>query len=183
VRDRVALIAYLAAVVLATTVHRFDTLGLLLLAALLLAGRDAPRLARRALLAVLVFTGVVSLSWLAASLWQGTDPWRTLALLNLRVFVLAFLAFLVVARVNWQRALAFSPGLGRLLVLATGQALAFRRLFAEFRLALRSRSAGRPGPRALLRHGAAAGAFFLQLALRRSEEITQAMRSRGLFDA
>ena len=69
-RDRLALGAYLAAVVLATTVHRFDALGLLLLAALLLAGRDAPHLARRALLAVLVFTGVVSLSWLAASLWH-----------------------------------------------------------------------------------------------------------------
>lgn len=182
-RDRLALAAYLAAVVLATSVHRLEVLGGLLLAALLLAGRDAPRLAWRALLAVIVFTGVVSLSWLAASLWRGTDPWRTLALLNLRVFVLAFLAFLVMARVNWQRALGFSPGLRHLLVLATGQVLAFRRLFEEFRQALRSRSAGRPGARALLRHGAAASAFFLQRALRRSEEITEAMRSRGLFDA
>ncbi|MBN2172384.1 MAG: ABC transporter permease [Candidatus Krumholzibacteriota bacterium] len=182
-KGRLALGAYLAAVILATTIHRLDVLGGLLLAALLLAGRDAPRLARRALLAVLVFTGLVSLSWLAVCLWQGTSPWRTLALLNLRVFVLAFLAFLVIARVNWQRALGFSPGLTHLLVLATGQALAFRRLFEEFRQALRSRSAGRPGARALLRHGAAASAFFLQRALERSEEITQAMRSRGLFDA
>jgi energy-coupling factor transporter transmembrane protein EcfT len=44
---------------------------------------------------------------------------------------------------------------------------------------MRCRSPRRPGTTDLYRHAGAAGAFFLERALHDSEEIAQAMRSRG----
>ena len=54
-RARVALLAYLAAIVLATTVHEIGLLALGLLLVLALAGRGWLRVLRRACLAILLF--------------------------------------------------------------------------------------------------------------------------------
>jgi cobalt/nickel transport system permease protein len=178
-RDRVFLALYLAGVLGATLVHdpRILAAGVVLTG--LLAGRDALRLARRAALAVLFFTGLVTISYVAIAAARGALAWRFVLLLNLRVFLLAQMAFLLQARINPFRALAFSPLLVQLVTLSYSQITTFRRLFADFRLALRSRSLASPRLRDLYRHGAATAAFFLGKALRDTTEITQAMTARG----
>ncbi len=180
-RDRLLLGLYLAAIIAATLVHRPTLLagGLLLVA--LLSGREAARIGRGALLAVLPFAGVLSLSMLAAGHLAGGSVPAYLLRMNLRLLLLTWMSLLLTRRVNLFRALAFSPRLSALLVLASGQIRVTRRLLAEFRLALASRSPERPGLRLLYQHAGATGRHFLRRSLRDGEELAQALRSRG-FD-
>jgi cobalt/nickel transport system permease protein len=182
VKDRLRVLLYLCLVVLATTVHHWPFLAMLLAAALLAAWRDAGRLAARAGLAVLVFNAVVTAGYAAMSLAQGNFSPRYVLLMNLRVYLLTFLTLLMAKRVDPYRALAFSPTLCTLIVLVMGQLLAFRRAWRDFAEARRSRILGRPAGRDRLRQGAAAAALFLARALAAAEEQTQGMRSRGCFD-
>lgn len=180
-KERIALASYLAAVVAATSVHHVPFLLILLAAAILLAGRSAVRTGRRALLAIVLFNSVVTLSYTALSLYRGDFSPRYVMLVNLRVFVVTFLTFLTVDRINLFRALSFSPTLSRIVTLAFGQIVTFRRIFEDFRLALRSRTVARLSAGELLRHGGSTGAWFLRKALDNSEEIARAMKSRGFI--
>lgn len=182
VRARFALLAYLAAIVLATTVHDSRLLALGLLVVLALAGRAWLRILRRACIAVLLFNLIVTLSYSAIATLQGTFSLDFLVLVNLRVLLLTSLTFLFVSRVNVFEALAFSSSLTYLFTLAYGQSMAFRQAFESFRLAFRSRRIEQPGLRDRYRHSARLGVHFLDKSLHQATEITQVMRSRGFFD-
>ena len=91
------------------------------------------------------------------------------------------LTFALAARIDLQRALGFSRTLRFALVLAVSQVLTFRRLHADFRLALRCRSPRRVSTATALRHGAATGAWFLRRAEHDAGEIAQALDARGFF--
>lgn len=181
-KDRLMLLAYLAAVLLATSIHDPLYLAAGLVVAALLAGRRLPRIFGRAALAILLFNSVVTVSYVALSLWQGTFSGGYVLLVNLRVFLLTVLTFLLAERFNPFRAFAFSSSLLYLTTLCYSQVLTLRRLFGEFRYAFRSRSIVRPGLRDLYRHGAATAAFFLHKSVSDAGEIAQAMSSRGFFN-
>lgn len=182
-RDRALLVLYALAVVTFTLVHDPRWLAACLILVLALAGRQAPALLRRALLAVLVFNLAVSLGYLAMAWLRHQEPWTTLLRLNLRVLLLTLTTFLFVSRVNLFRALGFSRNLSYLLGLAYSQALTFRRAQEDFQLALASRSLGRPRLRDRYRASAAAAGWYVDKALATARECAQALRSRGFFDA
>lgn len=174
-----SLALYFVAMILIAALHDLRILGGLLIVAALLAGRRILAIARRAILALLIFNSVISIAYVVMALAQGTFVPRYLALINLRVFLLTFLTFLFHERVNPLSAFSFSRALLHLLTIAYGQALVFRRLLADFRFALESRCPHRPGMRDLLRSSAAAALFFFGKSLRNATEVTQAMISRG----
>jgi len=173
---------YLSAVVAITMVHDLGALAATLAGVLALAGREALRLLRRALLTVALFNGVVTATYLALAAVDGRVSWYYVGLINLRVVLLTTLTFLAAARIDPFRALAFSPTLTYLLSLASSQALALRRTFEDFRLALRSRSPTPPGLRDRYRHSAAAASYLIQKALADAGETAYTLRSRGFFD-
>lgn len=181
-RDRLGLSGYLVAVVGATLVHTPLILGVGLALTLLLAGRQALTILRRAVLTVLAFNLMVSLSYAVLASFQGRFSAEYLILLNLRVLLITSLTYLTMARVDLFRALGFSRTLTWLLTLAYSQTLTFQRIYHEMRLALASRSITRLSLRDLYRHGAASGSFFVEKALSDATETAQAMRSRGFFD-
>lgn len=181
-RDRLLVLLYAAAVVVATTFHELWLIAGLLAAAALLAGRGFSRIARRALVAVALFTSAVMVTYALATLVQGTFSAGTIALITLRVLTLTFMTLLLADRINLFRAFAFSRTLLYLVTLTVSQALTLRRLGEDFRLALRSRTLARPSARALTRHGAATAAFFIDKSMSDASEVAQAMRSRGFFD-
>lgn len=181
-RDRLMLLAYLAAVLLATSVHDPRVLGAGLLIVALLCGRAFPRILRRAVLAILLFNSAVTVSYIVLSLWQGTFSGQYVLLVNLRVLLLTTMTFLLAERLNPFRAFAFSKSLLYLTTLCYSQVLTLRRLLGEFRFAFRSRSIVRPGLRELYRHGAATAVFFLHKSVSDAGEIAQAMTSRGFFN-
>jgi len=182
VRARAALLAYVAAVVIATSVHQIGLLALGLGLVLALAGRAWLRILRRAFVAILLFNLVVTLSYGVIAGLQGTFSLGFVVLVNLRVLLLTCLTFLFVSRVNPFEALAFSQSLTYLFTLAYSQSMAFKQVLEDFRLAFRSRRIEQVSLRERYRHSARTGVHFLDKSLHRATEITQVMRSRGFFD-
>ncbi len=180
-RDRVLLLGYGGGILAGTLVHDPAWLAAGLALVLAVAGREAWGLLRRALLAILAFNAVISLSYGLMAWWQGTPPWETLLRLNLRVLLLTSLSFLFITRANLFRALDFSRTLTYVLALAYSQALTFRRAHDDFRLALTSRSLRRPGLLDRYRASAAAASWFLEKSLHAATQSAQALRSRGFF--
>lgn len=180
-RDRLHLLLYLASVLAATLVHSPSFLAVGLGLVLLVAGRDALPLLRRALLTVLAFNAVISLSYGAMAWLRDISPWETLLRLNLRVLLLTTLSFLFITRTNLFHALDFSKSLTYVLGLAYSQAMTFRRAHEDFRMALASRSLKRPGLRDRYRASAAAVSWFLEKSLHAATQSSQALRSRGFF--
>lgn len=180
-RDRLLLLGYGAGILAGTLVHDPAWLAAGLGLVLAAAGREAWGLLRRALLAILAFNAVISLSYGLMAWWQDSSPWETLLRLNLRVLLLTSLSFLFIARANLFRALDFSRSLSYVLALAYSQALTFRRTHDDFRLALASRSLRRPGLLDRYRASAAAASWFLEKSLHAATQSAQALRSRGFF--
>ncbi len=179
---RLALIAYLGAVVLGTTVHHLGFLAVALTLVLLAAGRRWFRILRRACVAVLLFNLVVTVSYVLLASFQGTFSMHYVALVNLRVLFLTSLTFLFTSRVNPFEALAFSRGLTYLLALAYGQVMTLTRVLSDFHMAYRSRSIRPAKLRERYRHAAGTGVLLLDKSMHTATEITHAMRSRGFFD-
>ena len=181
-RDRVYLAIYVVSVVLVTTVHHVGLLAGALATALLLSGSSCWAIAKRALLTIAVFNVLVTGGYAILSLLEGTFSANYVALLNLRVFLLTFLTFLLVQRIDPFRALSFAPTLTYLLVLAYSQVLTLQRVVTDFRFARRSRTV-RPVPRRqAYRHAAALTGFLLGKSVASATDVAQAMKSRGYFD-
>jgi cobalt/nickel transport system permease protein len=181
-REQFKLLAYALAMILISALSSAPWLAGILCGVLLLAGRDAATLLRRALLATLSFSAVVSLAYVVQVLWlAGSIPWDWLLSVNLRVLVMALLSFVFIRRCNLFAALSFSRRLSFMLVLAVSQALGLRRTLDDFRLAMQSRGLRRAGLRDRYRAASHAAAWLLDRALANAHESAQALQSRGLF--
>lgn len=180
-KGRFLLLVYLGALVLGTMIHQPWQLLILAAAALAFAGRRGPGLVARVLKSIWPFVLAVSGGYLLLAWGDLRTAVRTLVLINVRVFTLTLLTFALLARLDLQKAVGFSPTLRFVLILVTSQVLTFRRLFADFRLALDSRTPRRAGLLTALRHGAATSAWFLRRAEHDAGEITQALEARGFF--
>lgn len=176
------LLAYLCSVVAITFVHRPALLAGALVLALIAAGPPRWRLLKRAGLALLVVNASISLAYAGLAWWQGRALGDTLLLINLRVLLLVYLGFWLVDRVPLLAALSRWPLLSMIGILTLGQIAAYRRLLEDFRLAFRSRNPAPPSSIALLRHAGAQGGALLDKSLHDTEQVAQAMRSRGAFD-
>jgi cobalt/nickel transport system permease protein len=181
-KARLALAAYLGAVVAATLVHVWWLLAAALALALALAGPQRWPLLRRTVLAVLAFNLTVSAGYAAIALWQGSFSGQYLLLVNTRVLLMVFLGFWFVSRVDVVAAVSFSPTLSFLVTVAVGQARSLGRQVRDFQLAFDSRNPLRPRPSDRLHHAAAQAQHLLDRAIHAADETALAMRSRGCFD-
>ena len=173
---------WLLAVVAATLVHAPAWLGLGIAVVLLLSGSGRGALLWRALRVVLpvlllISSGYLLMGWLSASL-----AWDYLALLNLRVVLLALLTAWAARDVDLGRALQGFPAAQRWLSIVRSQLVVFRRLATEYRAAVRSRSTVPPSLLQRYRAGAALGLAALDKAMYNSEALAQGMRARGALD-
>jgi cobalt/nickel transport system permease protein len=181
VSARLALAVYAAALFTLSVVHDVRVLAGALVVVALLAGRRAPRLLRRSLLAAGLFALTVSAGVVVMGLWRGDLDTQWLVRTNLRVWALTSLTLLAVERIDLARALAPWPGVLVVLTLAGAQIRLLQRQLDDLKLGLRSRSLCRPTARTVAQHAASSGAQFLGRALHDAEEISLAMRSRGVW--
>ncbi len=181
-KDRAALILYLGAVVFITSVHDLFLLAAVLTLTLLMAGGCRFKIAKKAALAILMFNSVVTVSYIVVTWLEGGFSAGYVALMNLRVFLLTYLTFLLNERVNLFRAFGFSPTLMYLVSLAYSQAVLFRRLLVDFRQALKSRTLERLALADLYRHRSRVASFFVSKSMADATVVTEAMKSRGFFN-
>ena len=181
-KHRVALWAWLVAVVATTLVHAPAILAGALVLALLVSGRGRGRLLWRAARMVAPVLLLLSAGYLVLAWWQGRPALEYLLLLNLRVVLLALLTAWAVRDIDLDRALVPFPAARRWLAIVRGQVTGFRRLATEYRAAVQSRSTLPPTLRQRYRAGAALGLAALDKAMYNSEALTQGMRSRGALD-
>lgn len=180
--ERKKLAVYALAIILASALTRPFLLGAALLCVLLVAGREAPALLRRAVLATVYFSAMVSLAYVIQIFWlTGDVPWRWLLTVNLRVLLMALITFLFIQRANLFAALSFSRRLSFMLALAVSQSIGLRRTLDDFQFAMRSRGVPRGALRDRYRATARAAGWLLDRALANAHESAQALRSRGLL--
>jgi cobalt/nickel transport system permease protein len=112
------------------------------------------------------------------ALWTG--HYSYLSLLALRALDIMLLTLLALSRINLYSALSFSRSLSQLLVLSSSYILLYRRLFLDFLQALKSRSPEGIKGKEFVRFSEGVGGYFFERFLRDSEEVAEAMKSRGL---
>jgi cobalt/nickel transport system permease protein len=181
-KHRAWLCAWMLAVVAVTLVHEPAWLAAALAGVLLVSGGGRAALLAGALRAVLPVLAVISGGYLLMGWATEALSWNTLWLLNLRVILLAALTLWMARDVDLDRALRGFPGAQRWLSIVRSQVAVFRRLAAEYRAAVQSRSTVPPTLGQRYRAGAALGLAALDKAMYNSEALTQGMRSRGALD-
>jgi len=181
-RGRLWLAAYAALVLILTSRHEVALFAVAIAAALVIAGREAPRLLRRAALLLAAVNGAASLAYAIVAIAHGDFDITVLVRLNLRTLALTLLTLAMVRRVNLAAVVAPLPTLAFLLTLTLGQIGALRRAAEELRLAWTSRTPLRPRPATARTQAAAATEALLRRAQARAHATGEAMRSRGLLD-
>jgi cobalt/nickel transport system permease protein len=182
VSPRIALLAYLAAIVGVSFFHQPILLAALLLGALAAAGTRRWQFLRRSLLAILAFNLTVSLGYTAIAVWQDSFSGEYLLQINLRVLLMVYLGFWFVARGDLLAALAGWPMACLIATLAISQIKTFERIVRDFRFAFISRNPGRPRLRDRSHQAAAQAITLLDKSLAAASDAALAMRSRGAFD-
>lgn len=181
-RDLYGLLLYLVAVVVVTLIHQPYYLLLGLLMMVLLAGSLRWRLLGKALRSMLLFNTAVSLGYLIIALARDEFHAEYLMLINCRVLLLVMLGFWLSARINIANALRFSPTLSFLTTLAAGQIRLMSRVISDYREAFESRCLKRPKWRERTRLAAVQTEAVVEQSQHAATEISQAMRSRGVFN-
>ncbi len=181
-RDTLWLLLYLFSVVGITLIQQPLYLSIGLLLVLMLAGPLRWRLLRKALLSMLLFNTTVSLGYLVVALMRDELRADYLLLINSRVLLLVMLGFWLSARINIANALRFSPTLSFLTTLAAGQIRLMHRVIGDYRTAFESRCVKRPNWRQRTRLAVAQAEAVVEQSHHAATEISQAMRSRGVFN-
>jgi len=179
---RLALAAYAAAILAASSLTDWRALAGLWALLLAVFARDALPVLRR----VAILAGPFMLATTAATVayWRWADGafdrWEWVATFNLRAALLASLTFVFVRRVNLFAALSFSRTLTTVLTIAMAQIQMHRRIVREFPQVLRSRTITRPGAGGTLKAAAVISGSLLGQSLTQGKETADALRSRGM---
>lgn len=101
--------------------------------------------------------------------------------MNLRVFSITTILFLTINKINLFKAFSFSSSLSFLLTLSYSQIITYKKIFEDFRLALKSRSIKKITYNDKWGFVTSLIYFFLSKSISNSKEISQAMKSRGFL--
>ncbi|RMH81364.1 MAG: ABC transporter permease [Acidobacteria bacterium] len=181
-KDRLLTALYVFLFVLLSSLRSWEVLSLALLLTLALLVfypmgiREKSRILRRALLSSLLFVLLVSIPYVFMTKDMGY-----LLMVMTRVLSLMLLTFLFLKMVNPFAVLSFSKSLSFILVLSVSQITSYLRLLREFEQAFKSRSPHKPRREEYRGFLGRVLSYFFEASARNSEEVYQAMKSRG-FD-
>jgi cobalt/nickel transport system permease protein len=155
---------------------------ILFLAGVVVFYRDAGYALAKALVLVGPFLLVMAVATVLYSRFTNGsyDNWEAVLSMSARALLLAFITFIFIRRVNLIEALTFSKSLSIILSVAMAQIYLYRRLAADFHLALRSRSDRKPGALGTLRGASTLTGSCLMLSIQHGRDAADAMKSRGV---
>jgi cobalt/nickel transport system permease protein len=180
--DTLVLFLYCIAMVAISSLTDWPSVTILFLIAALVFYRDAVQAIAKSVVLVGPFLLVTAAATVLYSrlVSGGYNNWELVGTMSARVLLLAFLTFVFVRRVNLIEALSFSRSLSVILAVAMAQIFLYRRLATDFQLALRSRSARKPGALGTLRGASTLTGSCLLSSIQHGREVADAMRSRGV---
>ncbi|WP_457640550.1 hypothetical protein [Persephonella sp.] len=180
-KDKLYLLFYTCSVITFTTIHSISFFILSILILFILSGKDIIKITKKAVLSILIFNSVISASYFVISVFRDDYNFDYILLINLRVFAITYLTFLFVHKVNLFRMFSFSKTLTFLLILSYSQILIFKKYFSDFQMALKSRMINKPTKKDRYNFISSVIYFFMNKSVKNSQEIAQAMKSRGFF--
>lgn len=179
--DTVYLFLYVCAMVAISWLTDWVMIAVIFVAAISIFYRDSVQTLKKSLMLVgpfLLVTGIATFFY--SRLILGVfGNWEIIAGLSLRAMLLAFVTFIFIKRVNLIEAVAFSKNLSIILAIAMAQILLYRRLAADFQMALRSRSARKPTTLGALQGASVITGSCLMLSIQHGHEVADALKSRG----
>jgi cobalt/nickel transport system permease protein len=178
-KEKFFLFVYLIFVAIVASTTNVTLLALTFLLTIVLFLFTRTKFPVKLLLPTIAINLILSLSYLVL---RKHDCINFIALFNLRTFTLLLMTLFFSKNVNLFNALNFSPSLSALLVIAYSQILVFKNTFTNFKEAFRSRLIEKPKKKDAYRFASSVSYYFFNRALKNSEEIAQAMKSRGFFN-
>jgi len=181
-KDKLIFLIYIFLIFVITSVHNIYFIFGIFLLLVFFSGKKVFYFLKKSVLSILIFNSFISISYILFSLLKNQEWIDYILLLNVRVLSLTYLTFFVFSKINIFKAVSFSKNLTFLLVLSYSQILNFLKTYQDFKLALKSRIIEKPRLKDLYNHISSMFFYFLNKSLKNSEEISQAMKSRGFFD-
>ncbi len=157
----------------------YIAVGLVVL--LVLAGKKAPYLAKRALKSIVFFNLGVSVGYLIMAYFEGINPWGYIIYINLKVFTLTLFVFWFFSKVSIIEFFSFSKELSYLLTITLSQIFSYKKTFEDFLLSYKARFVKSFKERKL-DFVKVVFYYFFKKSMYDSKERALAMRSRGFFD-
>jgi len=142
----------------------------------------SPKVAIKAIKAILFFNLSVTLGYIAQSLFLQREFLSFLAVFNLRVFDITFLTIFTSSKINLIQAVSFSKSLQFLLIATLTQIQSFQKTFEDFKMAIKSRTLTIINQEDRKNFISSMFYFFLKKSLHNSKERTLALKARGFFD-
>ncbi len=173
-------VLYLITIVLLGFLHNIWLMISVIFITLLLAKDAKYRLLKKALLALAVFNGTVTLSYLIYSIFVQLDN-SVLLLINLRALAITLLTFTLMHHINFHKVLAFNNTLSILYAFTYSQMMQLKKMLQDYYFGLISRGATfsssikREQIKPLLE-------TLFGTMLHKSSEQSLGLRSRGLLD-
>ena len=178
-KDQYLFFIYLFFLILFTSIHHIGILLFALGILFLLSHKQLKYLAKRTFKTVWISLLVISLSYLFSGLFKEINP-MFIVLLNIRVFLLTFMTFTLLEKINIFNLLSFSKKLSSLVALSFSQMHIFQRTFTEFQMGHMSRTQ-KPTYTTWLKSLNATLLYFVNKTLHSSKDISFGMKSRGFF--
>ncbi len=184
-RDKLLLLLYVFLLLFLSSlrgvVELFIILFLLLFTLLLMPIKRKLDVLKTSFLSFFFFSSVVSTSYLMTGFWLRENRFDYFLMINLRSFDLTLLTFLFLRTINLYKALDFSKTLSALLVITMSHTISYRRLFWDFMDAFKSRKIEKPSRSTALTFLRRLSLFFFEKSISMSEEMHQALKSRGFY--
>lgn len=174
-----ALTIYLLAVVTLSAQQTYTPLLFAFLLLSIISGKNMFKIIKKSFLLVAFFSLSISISYCSLLLWQGKPFLDYFLTVNLRAICITMLTMVFISRVNVFDEFSFSKDLTFLLVMSVSKIVTLQKIYAEYSMALASRTIKKPARAEIYGFLGSAVYGFLDRSMRESKENHQAMKSRG----
>jgi len=182
-KDKITFVLYLISIFTISCIHNYFLLLGLIIVLFFISIPKTLKILKKTLISIILFNSFISITYMIKSLLENNQNWlETIVLINLRVFLLTYLTFYVLNHINLFKVFSFSKDFMYLITLAYSQILTFKKSFIDFKISLQSRTIEKPTFINLYNSISFLFLSFFNKSLKNSENISQAMRSRGFFN-
>ena len=180
-KDKIFLVFYIIFIILLTSYHNLYFLIFFSFFLFIISFKNSLFILKKTIFSIIIFNSIICLSYFTFSYIKGEVDYNYFLMINLRVFNLTFMTFLLIKKINIFKAISFSRNITFVLNLAYSQILSFLKIVDEFKLSFKSRSLNKQKRDSFYNFILSMLLFFFNKSYNNLKEISFAMKSRGFF--